>query len=97
MTTSAIIQRPFDAKFGVDISGFDIKDLSPDEIDIIRDAVHENTVVRIRGQEFDDVDQLRFTHYFGEPSTPTLKQTYGKDQAGTPDFMTTVSNIKSVG
>lgn len=93
MTTSAMELRPFDAAFGVDIVGFDIKDLSPDEIDIIRDAVHENSVVRIRGQEFDDADQLRFTRHFGEPSIPTLKQTYGKDQAGTPDFMTTVSNI----
>lgn len=84
---------PFDAKFGVDIVGFDVKDPTPDEINIIRDAIHEHTVVRIRGQQFDDADQLRFTRHFGDLSVPTLKQTHGKDQEGTPDFMTTVSNI----
>lgn len=91
---SSIKTVPFDAKFGVDIIDFDIKNPSREEIEVIQDAIHEHTVVRIRGQEFSDEDQLRFTRYFGELSIPTLKQTYGKDQEGTPDFMTSVSNIK---
>jgi hypothetical protein len=37
---------------------------------------------------------LRFTQHFGELSVPTLRQTFGKDQDGTPDYMSTVSNIK---
>ena len=85
--------RSFESEFGVDIIGFDIKSPSADEIKIIEGAVHQHTVVRIRGQEFSDEDQLRFTRYFGEVSVPTLKQTHGEDQAGTPEFMTTVSNI----
>jgi taurine dioxygenase len=84
---------PLDAAFGVDIVGFDIKNPTDDEITVIQNAIHAHSVVRIRGQEFTDADQLRFTRHFGELSVPTLKQTYGKDQAGTPDNMTTVSNI----
>ena len=84
----------FDAEFGVDITGFDIKNPTSEDVSVIRDAVHEHAVVRIRGQDFTDEDQLRFTGHFGELSVPTLKQTYNEDQDGTPDFMTTVSNIK---
>lgn len=84
---------PFDANFGVDIVGFDIKHTSADEAGIIEQAVYDNTVVRIRGQEFDDEDHQRFTRNFGELAVPTLKQTAGRDQPGTPEFMTTVSNI----
>ena len=90
---SDIRLEPFDGPFGVDIVAFDIKAPTPAEIQIIQDAIHEHTVVRIRGQAFDDEDQLRFTQHFGDLSIPTLKQTHGVDQAGTPDFMTTVSNI----
>ncbi|MFL2783185.1 MAG: TauD/TfdA dioxygenase family protein [Rhodospirillales bacterium] len=85
---------PLNKNFGVDISGFDIKNPSPADIKFINDSVHENFVVRIRGQEFSDRDQLEFTKNFGQLSIPTLKQTLGKDQAGTPNFMSTVSNIK---
>ena len=84
----------FDAEFGVDISGFDIKNLTQEEVSVIQDVVHEHAVARIRGQDFTDEDHLRFTRHFGEPSVPTLKQTYDEEQDGTPGFMTTVSNIK---
>lgn len=90
---SQIKLNPFDAKFGVDIVGFDIRNPSPEEIRAIENAVHEHAVVRIRGQDFSDQDQLNFTRYFGALSVPTLKQTFGHDQKGTPNFMTSVSNI----
>ena len=86
--------EPLHDYFGVDISGFDIKNPSGSDIDAIANAVHDNFVARIRGQDFNDNDQLKFTRYFGEISTPTLKQTLGRDQKGTPDFMSTVSNVE---
>jgi taurine dioxygenase len=86
--------KPLNKNFGLDISGFDFKNPTPSDINVIRDSVHEHFVVRIRGQEFSDEDQLRFTQHFGELSVPTLRQTFGKDQDGTPDHMSTVSNIE---
>jgi len=86
--------EPLSDDFGVDIIDFDIKNPTPADIGAIKDAVHENFAARIRGQEFSDEDQLRFTQYFGDLSIPTLKQTFGMDQEGTPDFMSTVSNIE---
>ena len=80
--------------FGLDIMDFDIKNPTSSDIDAIQDYVHEHFVVRIRGQKFSDTDQLKFTQCFGDLAVPTLKQTYGKDQNGTPDYMSTVSNIE---
>ena len=84
---------PFSANFGVDIVDFDIKNTTDDEILVIKDAIHNHTVVRIRGQEISGEDHLNFTCRLGELSVPTLKQTFGKDQEGTHQSMTTVSNV----
>jgi len=86
--------KPLNQNFGVDIIDFNFKNPTTTDIKAIKKAVHENFVARIRGQKFNDQDQLQFTQYFGDLSIPTLKQTFGKDQDGTPDFMSTVSNIE---
>jgi len=86
--------KTLNKNFGVDISGFDLKNPTVSDIKIIKESVHKHFVVRIRGQEFSDEEQLRFTRHFGKLSIPTLKQTFGKDQNGTPDHMSTVSNIE---
>ncbi len=86
--------KPLNKNFGLDITGFDIKKPTLSEIDAIQNYVHENFVVRIRGQKFSDADQVRFTEHFGKLAVPTLQQTFGKTQTGTPDHMSTVSNIE---
>lgn len=70
----SVIVTPSGAACGADVSGFDIADFSADEFAVIKKALLDHLVIRVRGQRFDDAAHRAFTQRFGELEfSPTTK------------------------
>ena len=62
------------AACGADVSGFDIADFSDREFAVIKQALLDYLVIRVRGQKFDDAVHRAFTQRFGKLEySPTTK------------------------
>ena len=62
------------AACGADVSGFDIADFFDREFAVIKQALLDYLVIRVRGQKFDDAVHRAFTQRFGKLEySPTTK------------------------
>ena len=69
-----VVVTPTNAACGADVSGFDITNFSDDEFGLIKQALLDHLVIRVRGQKFDDLIHRAFTQRFGELEySPTTK------------------------
>jgi taurine dioxygenase len=88
---------PTGAALGADIEGFDIKSVEPDEYRAIRTAWLDHLVIRIRGQDFDDDDHVRFARLFGDIELPARVRNTGKGLHSKYQEISLISNIKQNG
>ncbi|MGD0105888.1 MAG: TauD/TfdA family dioxygenase [Rhodopila sp.] len=75
--TSDLRFHPATALIGADVTGIDLRDeLAPPAVARLREASLKYKVLFFRDQAIDDVQQIRFTRYFG-PVTPAHPVTNG--------------------
>ncbi len=75
--TSDLRFHPVTALIGADVTGVDLRDeLDPATVARLREALLKYKVLFFRNQAIDDVQQIRFTRYFG-PVTPAHPVTNG--------------------
>ena len=55
-----------DRVIGAIVTGVSLKDISDREFEMLRDLIHERSVVVIKGQELSEEDQVKFARRFGE-------------------------------
>jgi taurine dioxygenase len=68
--TSTMEMKPLSPALGAEIRGVDVsKPLSAATLDAIRNYWYEYGVVCIKGQQLEEMDQVRFGEYFGELAT----------------------------
>lgn len=81
---------PISPALGAEIQGVDLRNLSPDETEIVMRTFRAFGLLLFRDQELDDAEQLRFAHLFGRISRQGAIQ---KAASGT----TYVSNTRGDG
>ena len=64
-----IIVTPLTERFGAEISGVDLTDLSTEDFDVVRAAFEAHGVIVVRGQLIDDDQQVAFSERFGPLET----------------------------
>ena len=93
----AIRVVPTGGPLGADVAGFDMKTVTAAECEAIRKAWHDHLVIRIRDQEFDDDDHVRFMRYFGECGGTPLSVFTGRDHIGSHPEISRISNVRENG
>jgi taurine dioxygenase len=85
---------PSSASLGVDVLGFDIKDFSDEEFEVIHQAWLDHLILRIRGQDIDDHAHREFAKRFGPLELSPKTKFTGKPWL--PDFpeMSQITNKK---
>lgn len=94
MVGSHVRVSPTGAPLGADVSGFDMKRITPQDCEAIRRAWLDHLVIRIRGQDFDDDDHVRFMRLFGDCGGTPLSVFTGKDHIGTHPEISRITNIR---
>ena len=88
-----ITVTPFEAGIGADISGVDLSEVSPAEVDQIRKAWVAHQVLRFRGQKLDDDSLANFSANFGELEGAPIGFKTMNYKTDRPE-VTVISNIK---
>ena len=88
---------PFETGFGADIIGFDFHTLDEHQVAAVRSAWLEHGVVRFRGYQISDEQQMRFTSMLGE-FVKHPRQLKGEEGAHpTHEEILVISNAKIAG
>jgi alpha-ketoglutarate-dependent taurine dioxygenase len=78
--TSSLRFHPATALIGADVTGIDLRDeLDPATVAHLREGLLKYKVLFFRDQAIDDLQQIRFTRYFG-PVTPAHPITNGLEE-----------------
>jgi taurine dioxygenase len=88
---------PTGAALGADVSGIDLAgELTPADIDAVKQAWREHLVLRFRGQKLTDDDLLRFSRLFG-PLDKAPINPYGTTWVPENPEINVISNIVDTG
>lgn len=82
------------AALGADIVGFDIGTITSEEADFIHKTWLEHIVLRFRGQEFGDREQVNFTRHFGELEFSPRALLTGKEMVPGYPEVGVITNLK---
>jgi len=77
---------------GAEIRGFDLKNISADDFELIHRAWLDHLVVLFRGQQLSDHDLIRFSRLFGELDWAPVQETGRRFVEGHPEIYV-VSNV----
>ena len=92
-----VVVRPTGKALGADVVGLDFGRLAPEEMRVVRGALLDHRVVRIRGAAIDDVAFTRFAEGLGElHHTPDYSRSRSVYVADAP-YVTIVSNVTENG
>lgn len=88
---------PVSPVIGADVNGLDLDDLTPDSIRILKQAVLDHCVVRLRGYTIDDDRLVELGRLFGAPVMSLLARLKNKVYIAKHPELFVVSNIKEDG
>ncbi len=91
---STITVTPFNAVLGAEILGADLVTIDKDGFVVVRQALNDHFVLRLRGQALTDPDLIRFGKMFGELDPPGPNP-YGKPIHPTHSELNIISNLKA--
>ena len=97
MPTAQIEITPTSAALGADITGFDIHQMTEDEIALIRQAWLDHLVLRIRGQKFDQDEHMAFARHFGPLELGPRAYFLGEGAIPNYPELTLITNLKKDG
>ena len=80
--------------FGADIVDFDIANMTKLDANFIHKAWLENLVLRFRGQDFGDKEQVDFTRHFGELEFSPRALLTGEEMVPGYPEVGVISNLK---
>lgn len=86
---------PTGGPLGADVTGFELADASGEDCRMVHKAWCDHLVIRVRGQDFDDDDHVRFMRHFGECGGTPLSVFTGRDHISKHPEISQISNIRN--
>ncbi len=96
-STGNLEVRPISDAVGADVIGLDLTDLRAAQFRVLRQAVLDHGVVRLRGYTIDDDRQVAIGRMFGAPVGTTVARAKKYDWSEKYPEMVVISNIKENG
>lgn len=93
-TFKKIRVQPTGAALGADVSGFDIGALDPGTFAELRQAWLENLVIRVRGLDISDEDQVALSSLFGDLVDQPRHRKTGQPYIPDKPMLSMISNIR---